>query len=161
MRTVLAGMILSMLLAAPVFAAENAQTLRKEFGEVNKQIRAAMRKASKDENVRELRKALRKEKRAFGKACGAVPEVQEIDKKLAELKKQRGDLIEKNEDLAEPRTAYKDALGAYDKAVDELTGLGELRKKQAELRQKMQALREQRRKKAKKKADEQPAEGDL
>jgi len=171
MRYVAGLMVLLMLLAAPVFAADadNVKALRKELRQVSKQIKVAMRKAAKDENVRGLKKQMRKTKKAYEAvlktASQDTPEIQEIDKKIAELKKQRKELINKSEGVAVPKTAYDDALGAYNKAVNEAAGvdLAELQKKRGELQTKMKTRREERKKargakKGKKKAAEQPDE---
>ena len=167
MRYLAGMMILLMLLSAPVFAANaDDKAARKELRELNQQIKAAMQKVKTDENVRGLKKQMRTTKAAYAAACKNAsensPGLQEIDKKIADLKKQRDDLINKDEAVAAPKTAYDDALGAYIKAVNELAGvdIAELKKKRNELRQKMtpRPKKDRAGKKPKKNIEKQPAE---
>lgn len=124
MRQVLGVMAVALLLAAPALGADKAE-LRKQLNDVNNEIRAAEEKAKKDPKYADQVKAVADAQKALDKACSDIPEIKEVDTKLADarkkamdLQKERQTLMGKHKDdeaLKAPKQALADAMAALSK----------------------------------------------
>ncbi len=148
MRRAILGMVaVLLLLAAPVFGADDVKELRKELAGLTRQIRTAEQKALRTDALKELKKAEMDAVKALQKAASEIPEIKEVDGKLAEarkqmmeLTKQRRALEKKNaEALAEPNKTVSEAKAAVKAALAEVPGVKELLAKKAELEAKVKA----------------------